>query len=98
MEKGLLPRENQREKLREEDIAISQGRDIMAWMRVVALRGQSYVWKGELTASLKNWREMKWEGLRMLSGGWAGVVGSIAPRSHIVTSDKVYIIQEALLQ
>lgn len=41
--------------------------------------------EGGLTARLKDWREMKWEELRMLSGGWAGVAGCITLRSHTVT-------------
>lgn len=44
-----------------------------------------------------DWREMKWEELRMFSGVWVRATGHITGAT-LSSSNKVYVIQEAFFQ
>lgn len=82
-----MPSEKGSEKPQEEDVTVPQVKDMKTRVRVVAFdRGRWGKLRIEGKASYKaeKWRQMKWEELRMLSGGWAGVAGCIILRSHTV--------------
>lgn len=95
-----MPSEKGSEKPQEEDVTVPQVKDMKTRVRVVAFdRGRWGKLRIEGKASYKaeKWRQMKWEELRMLSGvglEWLDVSFSGATLS---SSDKAYIIQEALL-
>lgn len=82
-----MPSEKGSEKPQEEDVTVPQVKDMKTRVRVVAFdRGR---WgklriEGKASYEAEKWRQMKWEELRMLSGGWARVAGCIILRSHTV--------------